>query len=71
MSKDVVIRGLFLMLLVAGLFIFGINKGLAAYITYGDSQWLQNASSIYYNLGNVGIGTTAPVQKLDIAGALK
>src|SRR5680860_1616257 len=66
MKNNVVTRGLFLMLLIAGLFIFGINNGQAAYITSGDSQWLQNASSIYYSLGNVGIGTTAPQAKLHL-----
>ena len=68
MRNSVVIRGLFLMLLVASLFIFDVNPGLAAYITAGDSQWLQNASSIYYDSGNVGIGTTNPSTKLQVSG---
>jgi len=68
MRNSVVIRGLFLMLLVASLFIFGVNPGSAAYITAGDSQWLQNASSIYYNSGNVGIGTTEPSYLLEVDG---
>ena len=34
----------------------------------GGSQWLNNGTSIYYNSGNVGIGTTTPLYKLDVAG---
>ena len=29
-------------------------------------QWLNNGSSIYYNLGNVGIGTSTPTGNLHI-----
>ena len=35
----------------------------------GGSLWTQNGSDIYYNTGNVGIGTAAPAQKLDVNGS--
>ena len=35
------------------------------------SQWTTSAGNIYYNTGNVGVGTTAPGQKLDVAGDIK
>lgn len=48
----------------------GIPAGFADGIdNTGDSGiWSQNGSNIYYNSGNVGLGTSAPAGKLDVIG---
>jgi hypothetical protein len=42
---------------------------------YGEGtwqlQWSKNGSRIYYNSGNVGVGTTSPGEKLEVNGNLK
>jgi len=39
--------------------------------TYAWAGWLEQTGKIYYTGGNVGIGTTTPEAKLDIAGGIK
>lgn len=34
-------------------------------------QWTTNGTSIYYNTGNVGIGTTVPAERLEVNGNIK
>jgi hypothetical protein len=35
-----------------------------------NSQWLANGSNIYYNAGNVGLGTSSPIARLDVYGGV-
>lgn len=37
----------------------------------GNSLWSVNGNRIYYNNGNVGIGSTSPSEKLDVSGNIK
>jgi hypothetical protein len=36
----------------------------------GDSEWITNENDIYYNNGDVGIGTMAPTSKVDVNGTI-
>jgi len=39
------------------------------YVASGSgSQWTNSGLNIYYDFGNVGIGTTTPIRRLDVAG---
>ncbi len=35
-----------------------------------SSQWTSSGSNIYYNAGNVGIGTSSPVTKFEVNGSI-
>jgi hypothetical protein len=53
-----------------GLYYNAGTPAIPAWSLVGNNagQWQNNGSSIYYNLGNVGIGTSTPVTIFDIAG---
>ena len=41
---------------------------ITSWSSAGSSLWSQNGNDIYYNSGNVGIGTASPAEKLEISG---
>ncbi len=51
-----------------GLCINGDCKSSWSQVSGGGSQWTTAAPHIYYNTGNVGIGTSSPTQKLEVNG---
>lgn len=64
-SKIINLKMLLAVMVVGVLSLTAHNFAKAAFIT-GYSQWQDNGTSIYYNTGNVGVGTTSPTSKLTI-----
>ena len=53
-----------------GLYYNSGTPSAPAWATVGSNaaQWLTNGTSLYYNGGNIGIGTSTPTAKLQVAG---
>jgi hypothetical protein len=54
-----------------------VNTVFDGYLSNGDirwspmTTWLKSGTALYYNGGNVGIGTASPTTKLEVAGVTK
>ncbi len=48
--------------------VFSDGSSQTTSATAGSGQWSVNSSDLYYNSGNVGIGTATPSEKLSLSG---
>ena len=55
----------------AGKVVIGFNPTTGLPMYGPGSPWLTNGTALYYNNGNVGIGTTSPTAKLEVNGNIK
>jgi len=55
-----------------GLYYNSGTPAIPAWFMVGNNagQWLNNGTTIYYNLGAVGIGTSTPTEKLNLEGRI-
>ncbi|MBU1118760.1 hypothetical protein KKH43_02690 [Patescibacteria group bacterium] len=51
--------------------VLSIQGGTFTWTTIGSSPWIVSGNNIYYNTGNVGIGTATPAHPLDVAGTIQ
>ncbi|MDI6792949.1 MAG: hypothetical protein QME81_08805, partial [bacterium] len=49
----------------------GDGSGLTGIAGTADSDWAESGTDVYRETGNVGIGTTSPGEKLEVAGTVK
>jgi len=61
--------------LIVASYVFGWTTPTASppagNVTLSSSQWTTSGTNIYYNGGNVGIGTSTPAQTLSVAGVIE
>lgn len=58
-------KNVFLATITVGLFVLTLSHSI---VQATPGQWSANGSSIYYNDGNIGLGTSSPAAKLHITG---
>ena len=54
-----------------GISVSGAYPNFTVASTIAPTQWANNGSDIYFNSGKVGIGTTIPLAKLEVAAAMQ